>query len=72
MCYEGEALRVPAEGTNSELNDGELLSGVLDFEIKDVGAVRIERLPPRRARQAGHLQVDGYEVGSSDMALQLR
>ena len=59
---------VPAEGTDAELNDSELLGGVFDFEIPNIEPVELERLPPRSAGDSGHLQVDRNEVGISDKA----
>lgn len=68
---EGLFGRVPSEGADAELNDGELLSRVLDLEVTHIRAVELERIAPRRAGHAGHLEVDGHEVRGSDMATQL-
>lgn len=59
---------IPAERTNAELNNGELLGRVFDFEITNVESVELERLSPRSAGDSGHLQVDGDEVGVSNVA----
>lgn len=63
--------RVPSEGANAELNDGELLGGVLDFEVANVVAVKVEGLSPGGAGNSGHFQVDGNEVGGLDEAAQI-
>lgn len=58
---------VPSEGANTELNDGELLSGVFDFEVTDVITVEIEGFAPGRAGDAGHFEVDCDEIGGADV-----
>lgn len=63
--------RVPPEGANAELNDGELLGGVLDFEVPNVVAVKLEGLSPGGAGNPGHFQVDGNEVGGPDEDAQI-
>lgn len=68
MSNEGSLGRVPAKGANAELKHGELLRRVLDLEVADVGAVELQGVPPRRAGDSGHLEVDGHEVGGGDMA----
>lgn len=63
---------IPTEGTNAELNDGELGGGVSDFEVAHVGAVELEGLAPRSARHASHLEVDGDEVRRPHEPTELR
>lgn len=63
--------RIPAERADAELDDGELLGGVLDLEVVHIGAVELKGLAPRCAGNACHLQVDGHEVGGSHKASQL-
>lgn len=70
MSDEAELLRIPAEGTHAELDDGELLGRILDLQVPDVVAVELERLPPRGARDPGHLEVDRHEVRRRDMVPQ--
>lgn len=62
MSNKGVGGRVPAEGADAELQDGELLGGVLDLQVAHVGAVELQGLAPGRAGHAAHLQVDGHEV----------
>lgn len=69
---EGELGRVPAKRTDAELNDGELLGGVLNLEVADVGAIELEGLAPGGAGDAAHLQVDGDEVRRRHVAPELR
>ena len=64
--------RFPSEGTDAELDDGELVRGVPDLQVPYIGPVELERLPPRGAGDAGHLEVDGHEVGGTDMVPELR
>lgn len=71
MSYEGVGGRIPAEGADAELQDGELLGGVLDLEVAHVGAVELQGLAPGRAGDAAHLQVDGHEVRRPQVLLQL-
>lgn len=59
---EGGLGGVPAEGADAELQGGEALRGVAELEVADVGAVELEGVPPRRARDAAHLQVEPHEV----------
>lgn len=42
MSDEGLLVRIPPEGTNAELNDGELLGGVLNFQVANIIPVVIE------------------------------
>lgn len=71
MSNEGVLGRVPAKGTDTELNDGELLGGVFDLEVAHIGAVELEGIAPRRAGDACHFEVDGDEIGGSNMAAKL-
>lgn len=64
---ETELLRIPAEGTHAELDYGELLGRVLDLQVPDIVAVELERLPPRGARDSGHLEVDRHVIRRPDM-----
>lgn len=58
----GTTGRIPTEGADTELNDGELLSGVLNLEVPHIGAVELKAFTPRGARHSGHLKVDRHEV----------
>ena len=62
---------IPTKRAYSELNHGEFLRRIFDLQVPDVGAVEFQRLPPRCARDAGHLEVDGDEVSRSDMAAEV-
>lgn len=67
MSDEGLLEWVPMKGANTELNDGKLLSRIFDFEVPNIEAVKLEGITPRRAGDARHFEVDGYEIGSSDV-----
>lgn len=71
MSYERILRRVPTEGTDAKLNNGELLRGVFNFEIPNVESVELERFSPRGAGDSGHLQINRHEVGVSDVAPEL-
>ena len=71
MSNEGFSLRVPTEGGNAELNDGELFGGIFDLEVPNIGAVELEGFPPGGCGNAGHLQIDGYEIGGADVSSEL-
>lgn len=71
VSNEWELGRVPAKGTNAELNDGELLRWVFHLQVPDVGAIELEGLAPRRARNAAHLQVYGNEIRRRHVAAKL-
>lgn len=62
---------IPAERTDAELNDGELLGGIFGLEVPNIESVEFEGLAPWSAGDAGHLKIDGDEIGSADMAFQL-
>lgn len=62
---------VPAEGTDTELDDGELINGIFDLEVANIGAVELEGLPPWSAGDSGHFEVNGDEVRGSDMVAEL-
>lgn len=67
MSNEGLLMGIPAEGADAQLNDGEFVSGVFNFEILNIKAVELQGLPPGGAGDAGHFQVDGDKVGVSDV-----
>lgn len=69
---EGVLKWVPSEGTDAELDDGEFLGGVFNFEIPDIEAVKLEGLPPGRAGYARHLQVDCHEVRGTHVRPKIR
>jgi hypothetical protein len=54
---------VPSEGADAELQGSESLHGVAELEVAHVGAAELEGVPPRRAGDAAHLQVDPHERG---------
>lgn len=66
MGDEGTLGPVPPKGADPELHHGELLRRILHLEVPDVGAVELKRVPPRGARDAGHLEIDGDKVRLSD------
>lgn len=63
MREKGFLVRVPTERTNAELNNGELLGGVLNFEVTNIISVEVEGISPRSAGYSGHFQIDGDEIG---------
>ena len=63
MGDEGGLGGVPSEGANAELQGGEPLRGVAELEVPHVVAVELEGVPPGRARDAAHLQVEPHERG---------
>lgn len=67
MTDEGLLEWVPAKGADTELNDGELLGGIFDFEVANVESIKLEGVAPRRAGDAGHFEVDGNEIGGLDV-----
>lgn len=62
---------IPAEGADTELDDGELLCRILDLEVANIGAVKLEGLSPRGTGDSSHFKVNGDEVRGSDMVAEL-
>lgn len=63
MSDKGLFMRIPPERTNTELNNGEFLSGVLNFEVTNIIPVEFERFSPRSTGDSGHFQINGDEIG---------
>ena len=63
MSNEGLSVRLPSKRANAELDSGEFLSGVFNFEVLNIKAVELEGLSPGSAGDAGHFQIDGDKVG---------
>lgn len=58
--------RIPPEGANPNLNDGELFGRIFDLQVSDVSTVELERISPWRAGDSGHLEIDSNEVALPD------
>ena len=58
--------RIPSKRTDPNLNDGEFLGRIFHLQVPNIGPIKLERLPPRRARDAGHLEIDRHEIAFLD------